>query len=233
MGARGLSALIIAILMIHPAQATAPVDTALVIAVDVSLSVDDARYTLQKDGTAAAFETESVREAVAAGPNGAIEVTVMEFSDPDRQIVVVPWTRIGSADDAHRFAEKLRGVHRSSHGLTDLAEALVAADALLHTVPAPSTRKIVDMSSDGMSNIGTDITEARDLLKQDGITINGLPILSEEPWLGTYYTEYVIGGPDAFMEVAEDPSSFAAAMQRKLARELLLSGEMRGRGKRG
>ncbi|HLY56771.1 MAG TPA: DUF1194 domain-containing protein, partial [Stellaceae bacterium] len=77
--------------------------------------------------------------------------------------------------------------------------------------------------SDGMSNIGTPMTEARDALVADGITINGLPILTEAPWLDTYYAEYVIGGPDAFVEVARDLASFGQAMQKKLVRELVVS----------
>jgi hypothetical protein len=207
------------------AGAASPVDTALVIAVDVSLSVDDGRYRLQRDGTAAAFESDDLARAIAEGPNGAIEVTVMEFSDPDRQIAVIPWTRLASAADAADFARRLRGVHRTSHGLTGIADALLAAEALLDDAPAPATRRIVDVSSDGMSNIGTAITAARDRLVDAGITINGLPILTEAVWLDTYYAEYVIGGEDAFLEIARDQSSFAEAMHRKLIREILVAGD--------
>lgn len=205
------------------AQAAEPVDTALVLAVDVSLSVDDGRYRLQKEGIAAAFETQAVLDAIRSGPRQAIEVAVEEYSDPDRQIPVVPWTRVATAGDAAALARRIRAVRRSSQGLTGVADALLAARDLLAAAPAPASRRVVDISSDGMSNIGTPITAARDALVGDGITINGLPILSEEPWLETYYREYVIGGPDAFVVVAEDPSSFAAAMRRKLARELLVS----------
>ncbi|HLY56737.1 MAG TPA: DUF1194 domain-containing protein, partial [Stellaceae bacterium] len=129
------------LLLGRPAEAES-VDTALVIAVDVSLSVDDTRYALQKDGTAAAFESAEVAGAIGSGGNGAIEVAVLEFSDPDRQIVVVPWTRLASAEDARALARRLRGVRRTSHGLTGLADALLAARSLFDDMPFPADRRI-------------------------------------------------------------------------------------------
>lgn len=199
------------------------VDTALVLAFDVSLSVNDSRYNLQKEGTAEAFESDDVAQAIASGRHNAIEVTVMEFSDPDRQTVTIPWTKLTSAADAHEFAARIRGVARSSHGLTGLANALLTAGGLLKSLPSPADRRIIDLSSDGMSNIGTSIEGARDAVVAEGITINGLPILSEEPALGQYYELEVIGGPDSFVEIAQLPANFADAIHRKLARELLLS----------
>jgi hypothetical protein len=200
-----------------------PVDTALVIAVDVSLSVDAGRYDLQRDGTAAAIASPDFARAATSGPNGAIGITIMEFSDPDRQIPVVPWTRIASAADAQALADKVRQVHRSSSGLTAIANALLTADELFGEAPWPATRRVVDVSGDGMSNIGPPIDEVRDKLVADGITINGLPILTEEPWLETYYTLYLIGGPGAFVIVAQDLDSFADAMRRKLVAEVTVA----------
>ena len=203
-----------------------PVDVALVLAVDVSLSVNDERYQLQRDGIAAAFENPDLAKAIASGPHGAVSVSVMEFSDPDRQFPVIEWTRIASAADAQRLAARIRKTRRSSDGLTGIADALLAAQELFDESPFAASRKVVDVSGDGMNNIGTEMTTARDRLVEAGITINGLPILSEEPWLETYYTEYVIGGPDAFVITAEGLDSFATAMKRKLVQELLVS-EMR------
>jgi hypothetical protein len=200
-----------------------PVDTALVIAVDVSLSVDAGRYALQRDGTAAAIASADFAKAVTSGPHRAIAVTVMEFSDPDRQIPVVSWTRIASAADAQAFADRLRRVQRSSSGLTGIANALLTADEMFDEAPWPAARRVVDVSGDGMSNIGPPIDEVRDKLVADGITINGLPILTEEPWLETYYTLYLIGGPGAFVVVAQDLDSFADAMRRKLVAEVMVS----------
>jgi hypothetical protein len=205
------------------APADEPVDAALVLAVDVSLSVDAGRYALQRDGTAAAIASPDFAEAVAKGPHGAVAVTVIEFSDPDRQVPVMPWTRIASAADAQAFAAKLRQVHRTSSGLTGIANALLAAEAMLDEAPWPATRRVVDVSGDGMSNIGPPLDEVRDRLVADGITINGLPILTEEPWLETYYTLYLIGGPGAFVIVAQDLDSFADAMRRKLVTEVTVA----------
>ena len=216
-------ALLLAPALAGAAPADAPVDTALVLAVDVSLSVDEGRYALQRDGTAAAIESPDFVRALAGGPNGAVAITVMEFSDPDRQIPVMPWTRIASAADAQAFAAKLRRVHRSSSGLTGIADALLAAEGMFDESPWPATRRVVDVSGDGMSNIGPPIDEVRDRLVGHGITINGLPILTEEPWLETYYTLYLIGGPGAFVIVAQDLASFADAMRRKLVAEVTVA----------
>ena len=205
------------------ARAAEPVDTALVISVDVSLSVDTGRYELQRDGTAAAIASPDFARAATIGPNGAIAVTVMEFSDPDRQIPVVTWTRVASVADARALADTVRHVHRSSSGLTGIANALLTADELFDESPWPAVRRVVDVSGDGMSNIGPPIDEVRDKLVADGITINGLPILTEEPWLETYYTLYLIGGPGAFVIVAKDLDSFADAMRRKLVAEVMVS----------
>jgi Protein of unknown function (DUF1194) len=205
------------------ARAGEPVDVALVLAVDVSLSVNDERYQLQRDGIAAAFENPDLAKAIAAGPNHAVAVAVLQFSDPDRQFAVIEWTRIASAADAQLLATQIRRTGRSSDGLTGMADALLGAQQLLDSVPFPATRRVVDLSGDGMNNVGTQITAARDQLIADGITINGLPILTEEPWLETYFTEYVIGGPDAFVITAESLNSFADAMKRKLVQEVAVS----------
>jgi len=202
------------------ARAAEPVDTALVIAVDVSLSVDTGRYALQRDGTAAAIASPDFARAATSGPNGAIAVTVMEFSDPDRQIPVVTWTRVASAADAQALADKVRHVQRSSAGLTGIANALLTADELFDESPWPAVRRVVDVSGDGMSNIGPPIDAVRDRLVADGITINGLPILAVEPDLDTYYFENVIGGPGAVMIPAENYESFADAILKKLITEI-------------
>jgi hypothetical protein len=206
-----------------PAEAGEPVDVALVLAVDVSLSVNDERYHLQRDGIAAAFENPDLANVIASGPHHAVAVALLQFSDPDRQFAVIEWTRIASAADAHLLAAQIRRTGRSSDGLTGMSDALLEAQRMLDSTPFPATHRIVDVSGDGMNNVGTQITAARDQLIADGITINGLPILTEEPWLETYFTEYVIGGPNAFVITAESLDSFADAMRRKLVQEVQVS----------
>jgi hypothetical protein len=200
-----------------PAQ---PVDVALVMAVDVSDSVDADEYLLQHDGIARAFENPLLAAAITAGQRGAIEVAVLEWSDRDKQVVTVDWTRIDDAASAVAFAHKVRESQRSSNGLTAIGDALLAARALFDSAPAPADRKLVDLSGDGMANIGPPVREVRDALVAAGITINGLAILASEPWLESYYDEYVIGGAGAFLLRAEDFASFATAMHNKLLGEI-------------
>ncbi|MBX6366873.1 MAG: DUF1194 domain-containing protein [Rhodospirillales bacterium] len=197
-----------------------PVDLALVLAVDVSESVNAERYQLQIEGIARALEQPRLFEAIGAGEHGAIALLVMEWSDRDRQTVTVDWTRITDAASASLVAKRLRRSVRSSDGLTAIGDALFAAQASFGRLPWPAQRRAVDVSGDGMANIGPPPNAARDALVADGITINGLPILSEEPWLEFYYSDYVIGGPGAFIIPAEDYASFAEAMASKLLSEI-------------
>jgi hypothetical protein len=127
---------------------------------------------------------------------GTIEVAVLEWSDRDKQIITVDWTRVSDAAGAAEFAAKVRASKRSSNGLTAIGDALLAAQAVLARAPAPADRRGVDVSGDGMANIGLPVDEARDTLIASGITINGLAILASKPWLSDYYNQYVIGGPE-------------------------------------
>src|SRR5882724_10024490 len=127
--------LIVAALLLDGAARAQPVDLALVMAVDVSESIDAGEYLLQHDGIARAFEDPLLAAAIAAGRRGAIEVAVLEWSDRDRQAVTVGWTRIGDAGEAAAFAAAVRRSQRSSSGLTAIGDALLAAGALLERAP--------------------------------------------------------------------------------------------------
>jgi hypothetical protein len=217
----GLIAAVLALLgFAAPAEAQ-PVDLALVMAVVVSESVDADEYQLQHEGIARAFEDERLFEAIGAGKSGAIAVTIIEWSDRDKQIVTVDWTRVANAEEATAFAATVRRTARSSNGLTAIGDALLAARAALARLPWEAERKVVDVSGDGIANIGPPPKEVRDLLVADGVTVNGLPILTQEPWLSGYYSEYVIGGPGAFIIEAETFKSFADAMATKLFSEIV------------
>jgi hypothetical protein len=216
----------LALLAVVPAQA-APVDLALVLAVDVSESVDAEEYELQHEGIARAFETEPLVDAIRGGKRGAIDVLVLEWSDRDKQVVTVGWTRIFDAASARQFAAKVRASQRSSSGLTAIGDALVAAEAALLLVPDEAARRVIDVSGDGMANIGPPPQQIRDRLVADGITINGLAILKSEPWLDGYYNDYVVGGPGGFLMEVEDFPSFIAAMQQKLLSEVTAALPMR------
>jgi Protein of unknown function (DUF1194) len=209
------------VLGVAPAVRAETVDTALVLALDVSLSVDEQEYELQRDGIAAAFEDPALMAAVAGGKNRAIDVLVLEWSDPEIQVVSVDWTRVTDAASANAFAAKVRGTKRSSHGLTAIGNGLMAAGAAFERLPDAAARRVIDVSGDGMANIGVPCSEARDALLAKGVTINGLVMLNDEPWVDGYYGENVVGGPGAFLMQVADYREFAAAIREKLLSEIV------------
>lgn len=213
-------AMLVCAMLVARAYAAEGVDLALVMAVDVSESVDAEEYLLQHEGIARAFDDPQLLQAIIAGRHGAIEVAVLEWSDRDKQSVTVDWTRVDDKASAASFSARVRASRRSSNGLTAIGDALLAAHALLNRAPEPADRRLVDVSGDGMANIGPPVQAVRDELIADGVTINGLAILASEPWLESYYKDYVIGGPGAFLLQAEDFGSFATAMQNKLLGEV-------------
>jgi len=174
---------------------------------------------LQHEGIARAFEAPLLLDAIAAVPGG-IEALVLEWSDPDKIAITVGWTRIGSRATAAAFASSVRATKRSSNGLTAIGSALLAAAAAFDHLPDPAGHRVIAVSGDRMANFGVPPSTARDTLVGKGITINGLAILSEEPWLDEYYRSNVIGGPSAFVAVAKGYDSFADAILRKLVQEV-------------
>ena len=192
---------------------------ALVLAVDVSASVTADSYLLQHEGIARAFADPRLVEAIA-GVSGGIEVLVLEWSDPDKIAVVVDWRWINDGASAAAFAAAVRASRRSSNGLTAIGPALLAAAAAFDRLPEPAVHRAIDLSGDGMANFGLPPAAARDQIVASGIAINGLAILSEEPWLADYYRKNVIGGPAAFVVTARSFGDFADAMLRKLTQEV-------------
>jgi hypothetical protein len=211
-----LAALCLVLLTVLPARAAG---VAIVLAIDVSESVSAGRYALQREGIARAFESPQLVEAIAAVPGG-IQALVLEWSDPEKIAITVGWTRITNRGSAAAFAAAVRAGKRSSSGLTAIGPALLAAAAAFDYMPEEAAHKVIDISGDGMANFGVPPAEVRDQLVARGITINGLAILSEEPWLDDYYRRNVIGGPSSFVAIAKDYDSFAEAMLRKLVQEV-------------
>jgi hypothetical protein len=212
----GITLLMAALLTAPPASAAA---LALVLALDVSASVTADSYVLQRDGIARAFANPRLLDAISAVPGG-VEVLVLEWSDPDRITVTVDWQRIEDAHSAAAFAAAVRASTRTSSGLTAIGPALLAAASEFDHLPEPVARRVIDISGDGMANFGLPPAVARDRVVAAGITINGLAIPTEAPWLAGYYDRNVIGGPGAFVVVARDFGSFADAILRKLVREV-------------
>jgi hypothetical protein len=201
------------------------VDTALVLAVDVSGSVTSERYALQMEGIARAFEDSSVQAAILSGAHRAIFVTLVEWSN--RPAVSVPWTLLASAEDARAFAQRIRRAPRTDSQFTCMAAALqLIADKMLPFVPAPAERTIIDVSGDGHDNCNPQrqVDAVRDDLVRADVTINGLPILEgdEAETLEAWYGDHVIGGNGAFLLPALGFRDFGRAMRRKFVVEISL-----------
>jgi hypothetical protein len=201
------------------AHAAAPATLGIVLAIDVSASVDADTFVLQRDGIARAFENRRLVDAIAAAPGG-IEALLLEWSDPEEVAIAVDWRRVVDWKSAAAFAAAVRAAARSSRGLTAIGPALLAAAGEFDRLPQPALRRAIDISGDGMANRGLPPAQARDRVIQAGITINGLAILTDEPWLADYYRDNVIGGAGAFVMAAQTVDSFAEAMLRKLVEEV-------------
>jgi len=196
-------------------------DVALVLAVDVSGSVDDNRFKLQREGIAAALESEELAAAVSMGVNRTIEVAVIEWAEEQR--VVVPWTVLRGQGDLTALPSRVRGASRSwVHTMTDPGGGIAAAENLFAAAPVPADRRVIDVSGDGRQNTGElGTAEARDAAVSHAVTVNGLPITcGDEPELDDWYRTNVIGGPGAFLVVANGYEAFAEAFRQKLTLEV-------------
>jgi hypothetical protein len=206
-----------------PAAAATAVDLELVLAVDASGSVNQTRFELQRQGYAAAFRDDRVIRAIAAGSHGAIAVTVMQWTGPTLHVAVIDWTLVRDRASAGALADRIAAVPRQLFGGgTSLSGAIDHAMALLSADPYRGDRRVIDISGDGSNNRGRPATLARDEAVRQGVVINGLPILSVEPDLDLWYRENVIGGPGAFLVVAQDFDAFAEAIVSKLVNEIAL-----------
>jgi len=196
------------------------VDLALVLAVDCSFSVDAKEFALQMQGLGQAFKRAEVKAAIAHGNLQRIAVSVIEWSDANSQTIVLPWTIIATSDDAEQLGNTLMATQRNlAEGGTSISSALLYSAALLTTAPR-SSRRVVDVSSDGRNNIGVPVAGVRDRLLAQGITINALAILNEWPTLNIYFQNQVAGGEGHFVIPADDYSAYAEAIYRKLLKEI-------------
>jgi hypothetical protein len=199
----------------------AMVDLQLVLAVDVSGSVSEERFKLQQQGYAQAFRSWRVLEAIQSGPARAIVVTVTQWTGPQQQAQVVPWTVITDEASMVAFSEAIERTTRQLYGGgTSISGAIDHAMTLFPQSRAQGGRQVIDVSGDGANNRGRPAAEARDEAVAAGATINGLPILALEPGLDQYYLTNVIGGPNAFMVVADSFETFAEAVLKKLITEI-------------
>jgi hypothetical protein len=221
---------VVAVLLWPPSPAwSRDIDLALVLAIDVSGSVNSERWNLQRRGYEAAFKSPEVLQAIASGQHKAIAVTMVEWSGADHQQQVVGWSVITDPVTAAQFGSAMAEAPRVYSDWTSISGALDFSAPLFATSGFETARRVIDVSGDGVNNAGRPIDDARDEVVAQGIVINGLPILSEYESLDDYYRDRVIGGSGAFVEVVRDYSSFSAAVLAKLVREIS-GNEVRDRG---
>lgn len=213
-------------------RAAEPVDVALVLVDDVSGSINDDEYKLEKDGYYAAFTDPQVISAIQGGPVGAVAVMFVEFAGAGQVVNVVDWTLVKDAPSARAFAEKMKEAPRSAWGHTAIGDGITLAIQDLAIVPEKPTRRIIDVAGDGTNNSGREVTDARDEAAGKGIIINGLAIANESdiPWLqrhthppgglDNYYRQNVTAGETSFVLKIASYKSFAEAVTRKLVQEI-------------
>ena len=215
-----MAVILLLLLPAREAKARA-VDLELVLAVDCSYSVDYREFRQQRDGLAHAFGDAAVLRAIQGGPQGAIAVTLVQWSGADHQNVVLDWTVIGDAMSARAFARRVMAAERITRvGSTSISGVIRFAMQLFGANSLQGTRRVIDISSDGRNNSGADVRFARDIALTAGYTINGLTILDEHPELDSYFRDNVIGGPAAFVLTAETFESYVEAIRAKLLREI-------------
>ena len=225
-----------AFLWLSPAVgfAAEEVDLLLVLASDVSRSVDHPKFLLQREGYAAAISDPHVLDAIKSGPHQRIALCFVEWSGFGAQKLVIDWSLVDGPDAARKFGDQLLELPRSFADRTSISGGIEFAAAQLERAPFASARRTIDVSGDGTNNAGRDVKLARDEVIAKGIVINGLVILSDRPvpWnaehtnppggLEKYYQDNVVGGPGAFVLVAGNFNSFGRAIIKKLIAEIAL-----------
>lgn len=203
------------------AQGQQPVAIELVLALDSSASVDRAEFQLQLDGLALAFRDPEVLEAVDnLRPLGAA-IAVVQWGAPGETRIVLPFTPIADARDSKAFGFRIGLIRRWMRAsATSIASGIDDSRRLIETNDFDGFRKIIDISGDGPDNSTADLESARQAARASGITINGLPIMADDPDLADYYEQRVIIGASAFIEPARDFEDYIRAIKEKLLREL-------------
>ncbi|TDR87219.1 DUF1194 domain-containing protein [Enterovirga rhinocerotis] len=209
-----------------PARAQTEVDLALVIAVDISYSMDPDEQLLQREGFIQAFRSPEVHAAIRRGTIGRIGVVYVEWAGAQDQQVVLPWTVIDGAAAATAFAASLSQKPTRRASRTSISGAIEFSAKLLAASELQASRQVIDISGDGPNNAGRPVTAARDDAVERGITVNGLPIMLKEGGvfdladLDAYYRACVIGGPGSFLVPVRSREQFVAAVKTKIIMEV-------------
>ena len=208
------------------ARALEPVDVELVLAVDVSQSMDYGEHELQRAGYIAALQHPQVLSAIRGGIYGRVAIAYVEWGAT--QTVMTPWTLIEDAASAKDFAAALAGEPIRTISGTSISGALAFAAGLFEGSGYEGLRRVIDVSGDGPNSAGAPVVAARDAALAQGLIVNGLPIMLREPSytfysipdLDLYYADCVIGGPGSFVLPVDDPAQLADAIRQKLVLEI-------------
>ena len=204
------------------------VDVELVLAVDVSYSMDMDELAIQREGYAQAIVSKEFLQALKTGPNGKISVTYFEWAASSDQKIIIPWRLIDGPETADAVANEIMKTPIRRASRTSISGAINFAMPLFDENPHRGLRRVIDISGDGPNNNGSPVTIARDTALQKGITINGLPIMVKEPSYSTmdidnldlYYEDCVIGGPGSFVVTIKERDKFKEAIRTKLLLEV-------------
>ena len=207
---------------------TPSVDVELILAVDVSYSMDMDELAVQREGYAQAIVSKEFLQALKAGPSGKIAVTYFEWAATNDQKIIIPWRVIDGPETADAVADEILKTPIRRASRTSISGAINFAMPLFEQNPYRGLRRVIDISGDGPNNNGTPVTGARDAALEKGITINGLPIMVKEPSYSTmdienldfYYEDCVIGGPGSFVVSIKDRDKFKEAIRTKLLLEV-------------
>lgn len=204
------------------------VDVQLVLAVDISYSMDPDEQAVQREGYASALVSNEFLNALKLGPSGRIAITYVEWAGESEQKVILPWQVIDGPASAKAFSDAILATPLRRAYRTSISGALIFSSGLFQESGYRSLRKVIDVSGDGVNNQGPPVTHVRDELVSRGITINGLPLLLKRgsnaamdvPELDLYYEDCVIGGAGAFVIPVRSPGEFARAIKTKLVLEV-------------
>jgi hypothetical protein len=209
-------------------EAAPSVDVELILAVDVSYSMDMDELAIQREGYAQAIISKEFLQALKTGPNGKIAVTYFEWAASNDQKIIIPWRVIDGPETADAVANEIMKTPIRRASRTSISGAINFAMPLFDENPYRGLRRVIDISGDGPNNNGDPVTGARNAALEKGITINGLPIVVKEPSYSTmdidnldfYYEDCVIGGPGSFVVAIKDREKFKEAIRTKLLLEV-------------
>ena len=209
-------------------KAQPTVDVELVLAVDVSYSMDMDELAVQREGYAQAIVSKEFLQALKALPNGKISVTYFEWAASNDQKIIIPWRVIDGPETADAVADEILKTPIRRASRTSISGAIYFAMPLFESNPYPGLRRVIDISGDGANNNGAPVTPARDEAISKGIVINGLPIMVKDPSYSTmdienldwYYEDCVVGGPGSFVVAIKDREKFKEAIRTKLLLEV-------------